>query len=108
MTRFELLDELTNELRIRQLLWESLKQWDQSLLAWMSSDFTSLDPEEIMHFTNMNLKNVQQMEKLLTENLIVPQFKDKVQSMKEKVIETSRVAICAVIYFELCFLMSIQ
>lgn len=85
MTRFEMLDEVTNELRIRQLLWDSLEEWEQSLDLWMSSDFSSLDPDDMMQFTNKNLKNVQQMEKLLPENLIVPQFKSKVQDIKEKV-----------------------
>ncbi|XP_034255936.1 dynein heavy chain 6, axonemal isoform X2 [Thrips palmi] len=84
VTRFEMLDEVTNELRIRQLLWDSLEEWEQSFNLWMSSEFSSLDPEEMMQFTNKNLKNVQQMEKLLPENLIVPQFKSAVQDIKEK------------------------
>lgn len=85
MTRFEVLDQVTNELRIRQLLWDSLEEWEKSLNLWMSSDFSSLDPEDMMLFTNKNLKNAQQMEKVLPENVIVPHFKTKVQEIKEKV-----------------------
>lgn len=80
-----MLDQVTNELRIRQLLWDSLEEWEKSLNLWMSSDFSSLDPEDMMLFTNKNLKNAQQMEKVLPENVIVPQFKNKVQEIKEKV-----------------------
>ncbi|XP_052130991.1 dynein axonemal heavy chain 6 [Frankliniella occidentalis] len=84
VTRFEMLDEVTSELRVRQLLWDSLEEWEKSNHFWMLSDFSSLDPEDMMQFTNKNLKNVQQMEKLLPENLIVPQFKSKVQDIKDK------------------------
>ncbi|KAK3932091.1 Dynein heavy chain 6, axonemal [Frankliniella fusca] len=84
VTRFEMLDALTSELRVRQLLWDSLEEWKKSNHLWMLSDFSSLDPDDMMQFTNKNLKNVQQMEKLLPENFIVPQFKSEVQDIKEK------------------------
>ena len=85
MERFEILDECVGELKMRQLLWDSLDQWDKTVSSWMTADFSTLDPEEMAQFTNKNLKSVQQMEKGLPENLIVPQFKEKVTDIKDKV-----------------------
>ncbi|KAL3319655.1 Dynein heavy chain 6, axonemal [Cichlidogyrus casuarinus] len=82
--RFEELDDLTQELKMKQLLWDSLKEWDKMYGDWLTQDFQTMDPEEVSGITMKFAKSVQQMEKALPPNSVLPILKNKVEEMKQK------------------------
>ncbi|XP_049961962.1 dynein axonemal heavy chain 6-like [Schistocerca serialis cubense] len=84
ITKFELLDEVLNDVKLRQLLWESVEKWDKLIQEWYEADFSTLDPEEMNVTTMRFIKNILQLEKGLPENLILPQLKYNVELMKDK------------------------
>lgn len=75
MTRFEILDQVINEVKWRVLLWESISQWDVMISQWYSMDFSNLDMEELNGFVVKNLKNIIMLEKGLPSNPILPSLK---------------------------------
>lgn len=80
-----MLDEVMNDLKLRMLLWESLDSWSQTINEWYTSDFSTLNPENMNVFIAKNTKNITQLEKGLPKNLIVPQLRDDVELMRDKV-----------------------
>jgi len=45
MTKFDELEEVHAELRLKELLWNSLEDWDRLYDDWLGVPFESLDPE---------------------------------------------------------------
>ncbi|KAG7211515.1 hypothetical protein KM043_010782 [Ampulex compressa] len=84
VTRFEILDHVTNELNLRILLWESVTSWAKSVVEWHIAEFETLNVEDVTAVTMRNLKNVVQLEKGLPPNDVLPKFKENVQLMKNK------------------------
>ena len=84
MTRFEILEQVTNEVKLRILLWESVIAWSKTLEEWYKADFSTLNVEEINSYTTRNLKNIMQLEKGLPANNVLPNFKEKVEFFKDK------------------------
>lgn len=85
VTRFEVLDEVMNDVKLRILLWESVENWAKTIDDWYHADFTSLNVDDMNMFIAKNLKNINQLEKGLPSNLIVPKLRDEVELMKDKV-----------------------
>ncbi|XP_054012221.1 dynein axonemal heavy chain 6 [Hylaeus anthracinus] len=83
-TRFDILDQVTNELRLRALLWESLTEWENASYEWYSADFDTLDVEAITSFTMLTMKNIIQLERGLPPNNIVPDLKENVELIRNK------------------------
>ncbi|KAF5287317.1 hypothetical protein FQR65_LT02190 [Abscondita terminalis] len=84
VTRFELLEDVMNDLKLRMLLWESVEGWYTTVESWYTSDFQTLDIDEMQMYTAKMVKNITQLEKGLPENLIVPKLKDDVELVKDK------------------------
>ncbi|XP_070598423.1 dynein axonemal heavy chain 6 isoform X2 [Erythrolamprus reginae] len=84
VTRFDTLEEVCAELKLKQLLWDSLSEWAVLEEDWMESKFESLDPELLNGQVSKYAKFVNQLEKGLPPNNVVPQLKEKVEKMKEK------------------------
>ncbi|XP_068083916.1 dynein axonemal heavy chain 6 [Anabrus simplex] len=84
VTRFEMLEEVVNDVKLRQTLWECVDTWDQLVNEWETCDFNLLDPEDLQLTTAKNIKTIHQLEKGLPENQIVPKFKDNVEKLKDK------------------------
>ncbi|XP_072807660.1 dynein axonemal heavy chain 6 isoform X4 [Vicugna pacos] len=84
VSKFEALEEVSAELKLKQLLWDSLSEWDQLQQEWLKSKFDSLDPEFLNSQVSKYAKFVTQLEKGLPPNSVVPQLKLKVEKMKEK------------------------
>ncbi|XP_046391604.1 dynein axonemal heavy chain 6 [Ischnura elegans] len=84
VTKYDVLDEALNDVFLRQLLWRSVDEWNTRMEQWSSQNFNTLDPEEMSNITFKHLKYVQQFEKGLPENLIVPKLKANVEQMKDK------------------------
>lgn len=85
VTRFDMLDEVMNDLKLRMLLWESLNGWAKTVDEWYKVDFNTLNVEDMNLLTAKYMKNITQLEKGLPKNLIVPKLKDSVELMKDKV-----------------------
>ncbi|XP_060619679.2 dynein axonemal heavy chain 6 isoform X2 [Anolis sagrei] len=84
VTKFEALEEVCAELKLKQLLWDSLCEWAILEEDWMECKFDSLDPETLNTQVSKYAKFVNQLEKGLPPNNVVPQLKEKVERMKEK------------------------
>ncbi|XP_054978204.1 dynein axonemal heavy chain 6 [Sorex araneus] len=84
VSKFEALEEVSAELKLKQLLWDSLAEWDQYQQEWLQSRFDCLDPEQLNSIVTKYAKFVTQLEKGLPPNSVVPQLKSRVEKMKEK------------------------
>ncbi|KAJ9577922.1 hypothetical protein L9F63_025216, partial [Diploptera punctata] len=84
VTRFDILDDVMTGVKLRQLLWESVEQWEKQVAEWTLAEFNELNPEEMNLITAKNVKNIHLFEKGLPPNLIVPKLSADVEIMKEK------------------------
>uniref|UniRef100_A0A8D2JQJ9 Dynein axonemal heavy chain 6 n=1 Tax=Sciurus vulgaris TaxID=55149 RepID=A0A8D2JQJ9_SCIVU len=84
VSKFEALEEVSAELKLKQLLWDSYSEWDKLQQEWLKSKFDCLDPEFLNSQVSKYAKFVHQLEKGLPPNNVVPQLKSKVEKMKEK------------------------
>ncbi|XP_067440238.1 dynein axonemal heavy chain 6 [Thunnus thynnus] len=84
VTKFDALEELTAEFRLKQLLWDSLEEWDSLQDGWRQSTLEQLDLEQLSSQVNKYSKYVNQLEKGLPRNNVVPSLKDKVEIMKQR------------------------
>ncbi|XP_051560675.1 dynein axonemal heavy chain 6 [Myxocyprinus asiaticus] len=84
VTKYEALEQLSAEVKLKQLLWESLEEWENLENSWMQNKFDELDPELLSKQVIKFAKYVSQLEKGLPPNNVVPCLKEKVESMREK------------------------
>uniref|UniRef100_A0A673W197 Dynein axonemal heavy chain 6 n=1 Tax=Salmo trutta TaxID=8032 RepID=A0A673W197_SALTR len=84
VTKYEALEELSAEVKLKQLLWDSLEEWDALQAGWMECKFEELDPETLSAQVNKYAKCVNQLEKGLPPNSVVPRLKEHVEGMREK------------------------
>ncbi|KAL8568337.1 Dynein heavy chain 6, axonemal [Nucella lapillus] len=84
VTKFDALEEAHAELKLKDLLWKAIDEWDNHLQDWTSAKFNNLDPEEMNQTTMKYAKNVMQLEKGLPPNGVVPLLKDKVDQMRDR------------------------
>ncbi|XP_045684006.1 dynein axonemal heavy chain 6 [Phyllostomus hastatus] len=83
VSKFEDLEEVSAEVKLKQLLWDSLQEWDQLQEEWLKSKFDCLDPDVLNTQVSKYAKFVTQLEKGLPPNNVVPQLKYKVEKMRE-------------------------
>nr|XP_054751474.1 dynein axonemal heavy chain 6-like isoform X1 [Lytechinus pictus]XP_054751475.1 dynein axonemal heavy chain 6-like isoform X1 [Lytechinus pictus] len=84
VTKYEELEETHAELKLKQLLWDSLDEWDVMTTQWTEAEFNELDPEDLSTNVAKYGKSVHQLEKGLPPNHVVPKLKEKVEIMREK------------------------
>ncbi|TRY65354.1 hypothetical protein DNTS_005929 [Danionella cerebrum] len=84
VTKYEALEELTAKVKLKQLLWDSLEEWENLESSWLQSKFDDLDPELLNKQVMKFAKYVSQLEKGLPANNVVPFLKEAVESMREK------------------------
>ncbi|XP_052828987.1 dynein axonemal heavy chain 6-like [Octopus bimaculoides] len=85
VTDFDDLDELNQELLMKQKLWTAMEDWDVLTAKAMVCPFDTLDHEELQKNTLSYLKTCNIMQKSLPPNNIVGALKEKVEDMKDKV-----------------------
>ncbi|XP_070710496.1 dynein axonemal heavy chain 6 [Pempheris klunzingeri] len=83
VTKFDTLEELTSEFRLKQLLWDSLEEWDSLQDGWIQSTLQQLDLEQLSSQVNKFSKYISQLEKGLPRNNVVSSLKEKVEVMKQ-------------------------
>lgn len=74
-----------NDVKLRQLLWDSVEVWENNVQSWTHDDFSTLNPEDMNQITAKFMKHIAQFEKGLPVNKIVPKLKESVELMKDKV-----------------------
>ncbi|XP_060075174.1 dynein axonemal heavy chain 6-like [Ylistrum balloti] len=84
VTKFDALEEAHAELKLKELLWTAIDDWDKLLLDWTTVPFETLDPEAMNATTMKYAKSVMQLEKGLPPNQVVPVLKEKVEEMRER------------------------
>ncbi|XP_054635035.1 dynein axonemal heavy chain 6 isoform X2 [Dunckerocampus dactyliophorus] len=85
VTKFDDLDDLKAEFRLKKLLWDSQEEWDSLQDKWKQNMVLQLDMEQLNSQVNRYNKYISQMEKGLPRNNVVPCLKDKVELMKQRV-----------------------
>ncbi|KAJ8402442.1 hypothetical protein AAFF_G00369310 [Aldrovandia affinis] len=84
VTKYEILDELSMEMKLKHLLWDSLEEWESLQAGWMESKFEELDPEDLGAQVMRFVKSVSQLEKGMLPNTVVPRLKEEVEAMRVK------------------------
>ncbi|XP_058967936.2 dynein axonemal heavy chain 6 [Pocillopora verrucosa] len=84
VAKFEELEEVHAELKLKQALWNSLVEWDVVTDEWLELPFEELNPETLSNQVMKYAKTVMQLEKGLPPNSVVPILKDKVEGMRHK------------------------
>ncbi|XP_046489725.1 dynein axonemal heavy chain 6 [Neodiprion pinetum] len=84
VTRFDMLEQVTNEVKLRTLLWETVDTWAAAVEEWHIVPFDTLNIDEMTSFTSRNVKNIAMLEKGLPPNNIVPKLKEDVEVIKDK------------------------
>ncbi|XP_037327531.2 dynein axonemal heavy chain 6-like [Pungitius pungitius] len=84
VTKFDALDEEIAEFRLKQLLWDCLEKWDSLSDEWTESTLDVLDLEQFSSQVTTYSKYVNQLEKGLPLNNVVPILKEKVEVTKER------------------------
>ncbi|XP_045894233.1 dynein axonemal heavy chain 6-like [Micropterus dolomieu] len=84
VTRFDTLEDLTAEFRLKQLLWNSLEEWDSLQDGWRQRTLEQLDLEQFSSQVNKYGKYVKQLQKGLPRNDAVASLKDKVEVMRQR------------------------
>ncbi|XP_056443291.1 dynein axonemal heavy chain 6 [Gadus chalcogrammus] len=84
LTGFDALEELSAEVKLKHLLWDSLEEWDTVHDTWMQAPFDQLDPEQLSAQVTKYAKCVTQLEKGLPPCSAVPSLKRRVDAMRDK------------------------
>jgi dynein heavy chain len=84
VTKFDELEEAFAEIKLKELLWDSIEEWDVCFDDWKNSKFDKLEPETLNQTVNKYSKNVYQIEKGLPPNNLLPKLKQRVEDMRTK------------------------
>ncbi|KAG9259763.1 dynein heavy chain 6, axonemal, partial [Astyanax mexicanus] len=84
VTKYESLEELSAEVKLKHLLWDALEEWDSLQNDWMQTKFDELDPELLTTQVYKYGEYVSQLEKGLPPNSVVPRLKAGVEFVREK------------------------
>ncbi|XP_052746778.1 dynein axonemal heavy chain 6 [Bicyclus anynana] len=82
--RLDMLDEAINDVKLRQMLWKSSKEWNELFKTWHEVPFNTLDVDEIQTTTGNYGKIFNQVDKGLPPNKIIPGCKATIDIIKEK------------------------
>lgn len=85
VTRFDSLDVVFQEVRLRQMLWDSLQQWKDCYEELIEIPFHKLNIQQVVELNTKILKNCGMLEKNLPKNEIVPRLKADCEEFKEKI-----------------------
>jgi dynein heavy chain len=84
VTKYEELEEVHAELRLKELLWNSMEEWDQLLVEWYNLEFNTIDPDEMGQVVQKYAKYAHQLDKGLPPNEVVKILKKKVEKQKDR------------------------
>lgn len=72
------------DIRMRQNLYKTLIDWEDSLASWLAADFNTLVVADMIDLNSKTIKNCLQFQKYLPDNDIVPVLHKSAEEFKEK------------------------
>ena len=84
VTKFDELEETIGEIKLKELLWNSIDEWDTFFDEWKVARFDKIEPEALNQTVNKYGKYVYQIEKGLPPNSLLPKLKQRVEDMRAK------------------------
>lgn len=78
------LDLAQKDIKLRQLLWETSAEWENSILTWYEEPFSNINIENATNLTAKTLKNCTMFEKNFPDNAIVGKARVSAESFKGK------------------------
>ncbi|KAL7743998.1 hypothetical protein ACLKA6_001232 [Drosophila palustris] len=72
------------DIRMRQNLYKTLIDWEESLASWLAADFNTLVVADMIDLNAKTIKNCLQFQKYLPNNDIVPVLHKSAEEFKEK------------------------
>jgi dynein heavy chain, axonemal len=84
VTKIDELIETAGEIKLKELLWNSLEEWDNYFEQWKIARFETLDPEELSNLVAKYTKNINQIEKGLPPNNLAPKLRERIEDMRNK------------------------
>ena len=85
VTRYDEVEDLEIDMRLKKNLWQSLHDWGEQIEAWSTAPFESLNADQMQVQVTKYAKVVNQSEKGLPLNTVLPILKDKVDQFKTMV-----------------------
>ncbi|KAI3384925.1 hypothetical protein SNEBB_000114 [Seison nebaliae] len=82
--KYEELEQVASELKLKELLWNSIEEFKFIVNEWNEKNFKELNPEEIIATLNIYNKYLYQMEKGLPPSTLVAELKQQVERMKSQ------------------------
>jgi len=83
MTKYDILRDASEAVRLRILLWECADEWEKTISSWKEDNFHNLNIEQMNTFLALNLKNVMQFKKGLPHCELINIIDKKVESFKQ-------------------------
>lgn len=84
MTRYELLDRVSSEVKNRQLLWDTAAEWDACYARWYEVSFNLLNVADLTDNSSRLQKTATMLEKNLPPNAIAPRVRNEIDIFREK------------------------
>ena len=84
VTKYEELEQVHAELRLKELLWNSMEEWDVLIKDWYDQQFDTIEPDEMGNVVQKYAKDCHRLEKGLPPNNVVPVLKEKVEKQKDR------------------------
>ncbi|ODM98966.1 Dynein heavy chain 6, axonemal [Orchesella cincta] len=82
VTNFDDLDQLISFSKFRHQLWDSITKLEKQKQEWEEASFVNMNPEQLTREVNEFVKSIQQLEKGLPPNDVLPILKAKVEEMR--------------------------
>ena len=82
VTKYEELEQVHAELRLKELLWCSMEEWDVLLKDWYDQKFDTIEPDEMGNVVQKYAKDVHRLEKGLPPNNVRSCFERKSRKTK--------------------------
>ena len=72
------LNELEHDINLRNLLWQSIEQWEVLIKEWLNKYLDEIKIDLVQKDVNRFTQNIYMLEKGLPHNDLVPKLKDKI------------------------------
>lgn len=82
VTNFDDLDQLISFTKLRHQLWDNITKFEKQKAEWDDASFINMNPEQLTREVNEYVKSIQQLDKGLPPNEVLPILKHKVETMR--------------------------
>ena len=82
LTKYEELEEVDAELKLKHLAWKVQREWQALTKDWSDMSFLDLKPDDLIAQLQLYTKNIVQLEKGLPPNTLVPVLRQMIESSR--------------------------